>query len=160
MGVGKTSLGKKLAKELGWQFIDTDKLIENNIGLTIPEIFKEKGEEFFRVQEKHCLTELKSLQNHVISVGGGLPCFGENMNDLNSIGTTIYLQLEIKEIINRLEQSKKSRPLLSGLADKNLESYIINKLQERESFYMLANYTIRPDRYFLENCIQLLKSIE
>jgi len=160
MGVGKTSLGKKLAKELGWQFVDTDKWIENKIGITISEIFNEKGEDFFREQEKYCLSELKSLENCVISVGGGLPCFGENMNKLNSFGTTIYLQLESKEIMKRLNQSKKSRPLLLGLEDKELEVYITNKLQERAQFYTLANHTVRPDRYFLEKCIQLIKSTE
>lgn len=160
MGVGKTSLGKKLAKELGWKFIDTDKWIENKTGLTIPVIFKDKGEEFFREQEKFCLNEIKAFENHVISVGGGLPCFGENMNYLNAFGTTIYLKLEAEEINNRLDLSKKNRPLLSDLKDAELETYIHNKLQEREPFYKLANYTIRPDRYFLENCLKLVKSTE
>ena len=158
MGVGKTSLGKKLAKQLGWKFIDTDKWIENKTGLTIPEIFKVKGEEFFREQEKVCLTEIKALENHVISAGGGLPCFGENMKNLNSFGTTIYLKIETEEILNRLNQSKQNRPLLSDLKNTELETYINNKLQEREPFYKLANYMIRPDRYFLENCLQLVKS--
>jgi shikimate kinase len=156
MGVGKTSLGKKLAKELGWGFVDSDKMIENKTGLKIPEIFDWQGESGFRDLEKNCVEELKSLRSTVISVGGGLPCFGENMKNLNSFGTTIYLKLESKEIVKRLHQSKINRPLLNGLNENELEIYINEKLIERENFYKLAHFTIRPDRFFLENCMRLL----
>ncbi|MFM7661841.1 MAG: shikimate kinase [Bacteroidota bacterium] len=158
MGVGKTSLGKKLAKELGWEFVDTDKWIEKKVNLKIIEIFKAHGEDYFREVESSCLNELINLRNTVISVGGGLPCFGENMSMLNSFGCTIYLKLEVKEIVKRIGQSKISRPLLDNLDSVEMETFILKTLYERERFYSMAKYTIRPDIYFIDN--SLLKYFE
>ena len=156
MGVGKTSLGKKLAKKLNWQFLDTDKWIEKKTGLAITSIFEQKGEVYFRELERNCIEELRVLQNTVISVGGGLPCFGDAMESLKSFGTTIYLKLEPQEIARRLSESKIERPLLVGMHSEDLARYIENKLNERELFYAQAQFTIRPDRDFLESVEKIL----
>ena len=157
MGVGKTSLGKKLAKKLNWQFLDTDKWIEKKTGLAITAIFEQKGEVYFRELERNCIDESRVLQNTVISVGGGLPCFGDAMSVLNSFGTTIYLKLEPQEIARRLSESKIERPLLVGMHGEDLARYIENKLNEREQFYEQAQHTVRPDRFFLENSEKLIR---
>jgi shikimate kinase len=156
MGVGKTSLGKKLAKKLNWQFLDTDKWIEKKTGLAITAIFEQKGEVYFRELERNCIDELRVLQNTVISVGGGLPCFGDAMESLKSFGTTIYLKLEAKEIARRLAESKIERPLINGLKENELEKYVEKKLLEREKHYSKAKYTLRPDRDFLESVEKIL----
>jgi shikimate kinase len=155
MGVGKTSLGKKLAKKLGCNFIDSDKWIEKKTGKSIPEIFQTEGEAYFRELEKICVNELKEIKNTVVSVGGGLPCFNDTMKDLNVIGSTVYLKLEPKELVRRLSESKIERPLLQGLTGDDLESFIEGKLLLREVFYSQAHFTIRPDRDFLDNCFKL-----
>ena len=160
MGVGKTSLGKKLAKKMGYDFLDTDKLIEQKTGLTIPEIFEQNGEAYFRKLERNCVEEIKVIQNTVISVGGGLPCFGDTMDSLKSFGITIYLKLEAKEIARRLAESKIERPLLNGHSGDDIERYIEEKLKDREPFYSQAQYTLRPDRFFLENSEKLLIEID
>jgi len=160
MGVGKTSLGKKLAKKMGYDFLDTDKWIEQKIGLTIPEIFEQNGEAYFRKLERNCVEEIKVIQNTVISVGGGLPCFGNTMDSLKSFGITIYLKLEAKEIARRLAESKIERPLLHGHSGDDIERYIEEKLKDREPFYSQAQYTLRPDRFFLENSEKLLIEID
>ena len=160
MGVGKTSLGKKLAKKMGYDFIDTDKWIEQKTGLSIPEIFEQNGEAYFRKLERNCVEEIKVIQNTVISVGGGLPCFGDTMDSLKSFGITIYLKLEAKEIARRLAESKIERPLLHGLSGDDIERYIEEKLKDREPFYSQAQYTLRPDRFFLENSEKLLIEID
>ncbi len=157
MGVGKTSLGKKLAKKLNWQFLDTDKWIEKKTGLSIPAIFEQKGEVYFRELERNCIDESRVLQNTVISVGGGLPCFGDAMSVLNSFGTTIYLKLEPQEIARRLSESKIERPLINGLKENELEKYVEKKLLEREKHYSKAKYTLRPDREFIENYLKIIE---
>lgn len=157
MGVGKTSLGKKLAKKMGYDFIDTDKWIEQKTGLSIPEIFEQNGEAYFRKLERNCVEEIKVIQNTVISVGGGLPCFGNTMELLKSFGITIYLKLEAKEIARRLAESKIERPLINGLKENELEKYVEKKLLEREKHYSKAKYTLRPDREFIENYLKIVE---
>ena len=158
MGVGKTSIGKKLSKQLNWKFLDTDKLIEKKIGLPIPEIFNQLGEDFFREQEKEILNEIASLENVVVSVGGGLPCFFDNMDRLNEIGTTVYLKLEPEFIVQRLLESKIKRPLISNLSEKQVEEFVIDKLTIREKYYLLANVEIRADRFACEHILNLISS--
>lgn len=155
MGVGKTSLGKKLAKMLGLNFIDTDKWIEKKTGKSISEIFQTDGEAHFRELEKNCVLELKGIENTVVSVGGGLPCYNDSIKKLNDLGSTIYLKLDSKEISRRLSESKMERPLVKDLEGNNLERYIEEKLVSREPFYSQAHFTIRPDRKFLEECKKL-----
>ena len=89
MGSGKTTLGKKLAKKLGFEFLDTDDFIEDSTNKSIPEIFNELGEDGFRKLEYDVLNAL-DVNNCVISVGGGMPCFYNNIDTLNSIGVTCY----------------------------------------------------------------------
>ena len=156
MGVGKTSIGKKLSKQLNWKLLDTDKLIEKKIGLPIPEIFNQLGEDFFREQEKEILNEIASLENVVVSVGGGLPCFFDNMDRLNEIGTTVYLKLEPEFIVQRLLESKIKRPLIEGMTPIQLQSFIEKKSMEREVFYELAYFVVRPDKRTISEIVDLL----
>ena len=158
MGVGKTSIGKKLSKQLNWKFIDTDKLIEKKIGLPISEIFNQFGEDFFRTEEKEILNEIASLENVIVSVGGGLPCFFDNMYRLNEIGTTVYLKLEPEFIVQRLLESKIKRPLIEGMTPIELEEFVISRLSERELFYARSNYSIRADRFACEQIFNLISS--
>ncbi|MCF8407548.1 MAG: shikimate kinase [Crocinitomicaceae bacterium] len=158
MGVGKTSIGKKLSKQLNWKFLDTDKLIEKKIGLPIPEIFNQLGEDFFREQEREILNEIASLENVVVSVGGGLPCFFDNMDRLNNIGTTVYLKLEPEFIVQRLLESKIKRPLTVNLIETQLKDFVKVKLTERERYYSLAMYGFRADRYACEQIFNLISS--
>ena len=80
MGSGKTTAGKKLASLLGWSYIDLDKKIEEYEGKSIPEIFSENGEEYFRITESRLLKKLDVGNNTVISTGGGTPCYCNNMD--------------------------------------------------------------------------------
>ena len=158
MGVGKTSIGKKLSKQLNWKFLDTDKLIEKKIGLPIPEIFNQLGEDFFREQEREILNEIASLENVVVSVGGGLPCFFDNMDRLNNIGITVYLKLEPEFIVQRLLESKIKRPLTENLIETQLNDFVKVKLTERERYYSLAMYGFRADRFACEQIFNLISS--
>lgn len=139
MGSGKTSLGKKLAKRLNLQFFDTDKYIEQMEGMTIETIFKEHGEEVFRMKEKMVIDELMNSDNLLLSTGGGLPCYNNLMAQLNELGTTIYLKRPAKELANRIINSKKKRPITDGKTPEELILLIEQMLQSRSQHYEQAH---------------------
>ena len=143
MGSGKTTIGKLLAKKLGYSFIDMDHHIEEKQFKTISQIFKEKGEEEFRRLEQNCLHEVADFENVIISTGGGAPCFFDNMDYMNSHGLTIYLKLTAEELAVRLELVGISkRPLLAGKSRDELRQFIAEGLQKREPFYEKAAYSL------------------
>lgn len=142
---GKSTVGKRLAKKLGYDFADTDKIIENKYRLSVERIFEKYGEQTFRLLEKEILEEVKSLDNIVIATGGGLPCFGDNMKTLKQIGRTIYLKMSAKSIIARHKHSKRPRPLLKDKDDEQLLDFVSKNLEEREFFYQQADIIIRGE---------------
>jgi shikimate kinase len=139
MGSGKTTAGKKLADCLGWSFIDLDKVIEEHCRMTIPQIFTEYGEAYFRKVEAEALTNFKDHHEIVIATGGGSPCYSGNMDHMLENGIVIYLKLTPVQLLNRLEGSQDERPLLKDLSYDQLLSYIEKKLDEREPFYNRAH---------------------
>ena len=112
MGVGKTTIGKILSKELDVEFIDLDKYIENRYRKTIQEIFSEKGEDKFRIIEREMLREVSTFQNVLISTGGGTPCFFDNMEVMNRRGITVYVKASVEQLVSRLVASKNVRPII------------------------------------------------
>ena len=143
MGCGKTTLGKKLAKHLNYNFIDLDSYIEKKTNKTITEIFENKGEKKFRIVERESLMEVCKKDNFVIATGGGTPCFFDNMQKILDSGKVIYLKKEIEDLLGRLETEKRQRPLIKNKSVKELESFIRNKLSEREYFYKKSNYILQ-----------------
>lgn len=144
MGAGKTTLGKQLAKKMAFDFIDSDKEIEQITQKTIPQIFEERGEDGFRKLEREWL-ECLDRDEVVISLGGGTPCFNSNMDLINQLGESIYIQLTPAELAVRLKNSKTKRPLIDAIKDdKNkLETFIADLLAKREVFYKKASYTVQ-----------------
>jgi len=147
MGVGKTSKGRKLAKRLGIRFADMDVLIEEEIGMSVQEIFNTKGEAWFREKEREVLHELgNSPENMVISTGGGVPCFYDNMCFINETGFSVYLQMSPEALVRRLTRSNKPvRPLLKDKTETELLEFISGKLSEREHFYLQAKAVINVE---------------
>ena len=131
MGAGKTTVGKKLSKRLGYFFIDTDCEIEEEQGCTISEIFKYGGEICFRDLETNMLQQLQSKQNLVIATGGGMVMRQENRNLMQNLGTRVYLKVGLEELIRRLKKDKK-RPLLQEA--RPIER-ITEMLEQRKSIY-------------------------
>jgi shikimate kinase len=143
MASGKSTLGKKLSKHLNYSFIDTDKVIEKELGKTIPQIFKDSGEQAFRDYEENTLAELvKSTNNKVISTGGGLPCNQKNLDLMLKNGVVIFLELDLKSILNRFKASKTKRPLLANLSEIELTEKTNTLYQQRENYYKQAHITI------------------
>jgi len=155
MGVGKTSLGKKLANKLNYTFLDTDQFIEKKENLSVSEIFEKKGEEYFRQLENELVSNLP-CEKHVIATGGGLPCRKENIYNLNKCGITIYLHRPVKELAARLSQAKNKRPLIAALTDEELLEFIDSKLEEREPFYNQCQIIANRNQQTPENLIELI----
>jgi shikimate kinase len=139
MGSGKSTAGKKLTSLLSWSFIDLDKRIEEYIGKTIPEIFSQFGEDYFRDVEEEVLKSLRNQTNTVISTGGGTPCHGSNMEYMLETGLTIYLKLTPEQLKSRLSESTGERPLIKDISHEGLLGYIEEKLAFREIFYKRAD---------------------
>ncbi|MVN90434.1 shikimate kinase [Mucilaginibacter aquatilis] len=139
MGSGKTTLGRKLATRLNYQFIDLDHVLEEQAGMTIAEYFASFSETAFRVAESEILKSTAYPENAVISTGGGLPCFFDNMEWMNANGTTLYINLNPKALISRLGNNKDDRPILRDKHGDELLAFITEKLEERNAFYLKAN---------------------
>ena len=141
MGSGKTTMGRKLAGYLGYLFIDLDKILEDEAGMSIAEFFKRNGEEAFREFERRMLQSSTFNDNTVIATGGGAPCFFDNMEWMNKNGTTVYLMMSPKGLVDRLKHST-DRPLIKGLNEEEMLKFIAGKLEERELFYKQATYVV------------------
>jgi 3-dehydroquinate synthase len=142
MGTGKTSVGKELSRRLGYQFVDTDALIEEREKMPISLIFKEKGEKYFRTVERAVVEEVSHKINVVVATGGGVIKNKDNVNDLRRKGIIIWLKAEPGTILKRVMLEEGKRPLLD-VADPINE--IKKLLFEREEFYMQSDISINTD---------------
>lgn len=154
MGCGKTTFGRKLAKQLEWDFIDLDDYIEANQKASIQEIFSSKGEAYFRGLESNALEEASKWEKTVISTGGGTPCFNNNINFINNIGLSIYIKLSPEVLKYRLKGGRSKRPLIANLSDAELLSFIKHKLAERSEDYskseIIFEYSVDREASFTE----------
>ena len=157
MGSGKSTLGKKLAKKLDLPFFDLDKYIEEYTGVTISEIFKAKGELHFRELETQLLTKLISNNNrYLIAVGGGAPCFNNNIDLINNNGTSIYLKYNVGILASRLFIAKAERPLIANKTKEELVDFISKLLSEREQFYTQSKIVVEGNNINPKQVLDLL----
>ena len=139
MGVGKSTIGKKLAKKLKIKFIDLDKIIEKRESNSIKDIFEIKGEDYFRkIEKKVALQELKKV-NAVIALGGGAFLNKDIRKEVEESAVSFWLDLNMKSILKRLKNSKK-RPLLNR---ENLPQTVNKIYLERKKFYNQSKYRIK-----------------
>lgn len=143
MGCGKTTVGRELANHLRLPFIDTDELIEEREGQSIPHIFKIQGEDYFRQMERRIIEEVTSLDGHIVSLGGGAVMNPDNWRRITQSGQTVTLAFPPGIIANRLS-SQGNRPLLhdSGI---NLLTMIEYLSKQRESAYQKADVVLYYD---------------
>lgn len=154
MASGKSEVGRILAKKLNIQFIDLDSYIEEKEQLSITEIFKTKGEIYFRKKEGEYLQELLNLsENFVLSLGGGTPCYGNNMEYIENKASSFYLKASIDTIFERIKNETSQRPLVASIGIENLKEYIAKHLFERNPFYERANHTILANQKTVDQIV-------
>ena len=145
MCVGKTTIGKELAKRRGQMFYDLDWYIEERFRKRVPQIFAEEGEEAFRKKERNMLHEVAEYENVVVSCGGGTPCFFDNIDYMNQAAEVIYLKASPETILSHLKISKGKRPLLEGMSPEELQTFVTDQIQTREDFYLRARHVVDVD---------------
>ncbi|MEM6721238.1 MAG: shikimate kinase [Bacteroidota bacterium] len=161
MASGKSSVSKLLGTTLELPVLDLDTYIETQEGKTIPEIFETKSEIYFRMREHHYLKEvLETQQEMILSLGGGTPCYSNNMELIHKYTKhTFYLQTSIMEIVNRVKDEKAQRPLISGISDEDLPEFIGKHLFERNVFYQQATHSVLTDKKTIEKLVVEIKHL-
>jgi len=158
MASGKTSLGKKLAEKLNYNFIDLDDYIEDEENLSVSEIFKSKGEIYFRKQESHYLKVLINRERDtILSVGGGTPCFSGNIEFiLNAENVkSIYLKASLSTLVEKLMRKKAKRPLIAHIETiEEMTEFIGKHLFERIQFYNQAEINVTIDNKTKDDIVE------
>lgn len=142
MGSGKSAVGKLLAENTGRLFIDLDSEIEKRERRSVAEVFKVKGEPYFRQLETLSLRELLKKENLVIATGGGTFAVAENFQLIKSRAVSVYLRASEEELLSRLKPETDARPLLSGKNADELKQFIHNTLALRKPYYKQADITV------------------
>jgi shikimate kinase len=152
MGTGKSTAGKKIADCLGWPFIDTDVLIEEETEMTIPTIFAERGEPYFRALERAVIARVCLETGKVIATGGGAMTTEENIRVLKENGTVICLTAQPEVILSRV-QSHTGRPLLQG---EDPLSRITTLLNARAEAYEKADFTVDTSHLTVDEVVEAI----
>jgi shikimate kinase len=147
MASGKSTIGKEISKKLDMNFIDLDVYVSEQEKRSIPEIFKIKGEIYFRKIENIYLKELLNNEgDFVLSLGGGTPCYANNMELIKSSkAKSIYIQVSIPTLVARLIKEKSTRPLVADLENEKITEFVAKHLFERRFFYEQAATTLNTE---------------
>lgn len=147
MGVGKTSLAKKIANKVGISCYDLDEIIEKRENSSIESIFKNKGEVYFRRVEHQLFKDfIEKEDDFVLSLGGGTPCYANNHVFLqNEDVISIYLKASINTLTEKLKNKREKRPLVKNLAIDELQEYIAKHLFDRSFYYQQSKITVEVD---------------
>lgn len=142
-GSGKSTLGKPVAETLGVPFVDLDVQIEERAGKAVKDIFSTQGEDYFRQLESQLLREWAgSEKSFVMATGGGAPCFHKGIEIINETGISIFLDVSIEELLNRVSRNK-DRPLLKSTDKEEQEERIRSLFQKRIAIYRQAKITLK-----------------
>lgn len=155
---GKTTVGRKLATKLGFQWLDLDQVFECTFHTTIPIFFKKYGEEAFRKIEQKLLHNTTDLDDVVISTGGGTPCHFDNIQWMNKHGKSVYFDVTVDTLLRRAAVSKKPRPILAGMSEAERSEYIRQQLAQRLPFYQKAQIIFPADDPDLNQLARLVTS--
>lgn len=157
MGSGKTTLGKAYSVANGLQFIDLDWYIEERMHKSVSDLFIERGEDGFRRLEQKMLHEVGDFEDVLIACGGGTPCFFDNMNYMNKMGETVFLDVSPEVLFRRLKVAKAKRPLLANKTDGELMQTITSALEKRLPYYTKAKWCFNAEE--LENYVQIDRAV-
>ena len=161
MGSGKTTIAKKIKQITKMQFIDMDQEIVNRVGMSIPDIFKNKGEVFFRNLETNLLKEIQNKEGVVVSCGGGVVLKEENIVEMRKAGTVVLLKASPETVYRRVSQGT-NRPILNGNMNRK---YIKDLMKVRQEQYQRAAHIVvitdkKVVRQISQEIIELVKDWE
>lgn len=137
---GKSTLGEALARKMGWEFADTDRLMEASTGLTVPQLISSHGDEAFRRLETDALESCLSRDQLVVATGGGLPAYHQNMDRMMRAGLTLWLNPHPEEMVRRIASSDGQRPMFAGLKNEEIMAKLAEIMEQRRHFYEKAAF--------------------
>lgn len=156
MGAGKSYWGARLATLFRLTFFDSDRVIEKRLNLSVAQIFRLRGEEYFRAQESLFLQEkLSSKVQFICATGGGMPVYNGNLARMQELGTTIFLDCSAEVLFARIKHTMQSRPLL---ARTNLQVWIANELARRLEIYQQADYILPADKLIIQQFLPIIRN--
>lgn len=154
MASGKSVVGKELAKQLNYEFIDLDVYIELKEQKSVSTIFSQSGEIYFRNKETEYLKEIFSKkENFILSLGGGTPCYGQNMEIVLKNSQSFYLQTSLNTLHARLLNEKLNRPLVASIEPSKLREFIAKHIFERSFFYDKANHIVSTNEQTVQQVV-------
>ncbi|MFN8356744.1 MAG: shikimate kinase [Spirosomataceae bacterium] len=153
---GKSTLGRQLAKQLGYHYFDMDKVIEELEQMTVAEIFAQKGEEYFRKLERKVIKTLPIDSRLVVSTGGGAPCFFDNISLIKSKGRSIYFDVPVETLYERMLNTKRNDRPLYQKDDPTLITTLRQKYIDRQPFYTQADLVIAGADITIEQVLEAL----
>ncbi|HMO33960.1 MAG TPA: shikimate kinase [Lacibacter sp.] len=151
MGCGKTFWARQWSQASGLKCYDLDHEIEQRERQSVTALFKERGEDAFRLLERDTLRTFLKLDNYIMSCGGGTPCFFDNMERMNAAGITIYLKSSVPELVERLRQEKETRPLIRDVSGELLDEFITARLELRRGCYSQSMFHLHTRHLSNEN---------
>ena len=159
MGAGKTTAARRLAQRLGWAVADTDDLFEAKYKISVCDFFNKYDEPLYRKLESEVLKETESLENVVISTGGGTACYFDNMDWMNQHGLTVFLRISQKAVVDRLVHAKRKRPLAEGKTEEELAAFVEQHYTERLPFYEQSRITVKAEDIDLDSLVKQVEEL-
>ncbi|MBD3582840.1 shikimate kinase [Flavobacterium selenitireducens] len=147
MGSGKSTIGKKIAQMTGLPFRDLDDIVEQMTGMPISQLFKQKGELYFRkIEHEAFKSAMESHESFVLSLGGGTPAYANNHLMLNGENVvSFYLRACVETLFERLKGESENRPLIAGKANGEMKEHIAKNLFDRSYYYNQSSHAIAID---------------
>jgi shikimate kinase len=160
MGSGKSTIGPILANTIGYDFIDVDRSVETSMGKTVNQIFREHGEEHFRVLERTLIAQMSTRPHIVVSLGGGTIADPENFGVIRATGILVYLKTTPEQLFRRLHH-KSDRPVLrteegEQLPEGELRARILDLYKRREPLYAKADIVVHTDEVKVGKTVDLI----
>ena len=159
MGAGKTTAARRLANRLGWNVADTDDMFEAKYHISVCDFFHKYDEPLYRKLESEVLKSTESLENVVISTGGGTACYFDNMEWMNQHGLTIFMRISTEAVVNRLMNAKRKRPLAEGKSEEELTAFVSQHYASRIPFYEQARLTAKSENLDLDGLIGQIRAL-
>ena len=159
MGAGKTTAARRLAQRMGWEVVDTDALFEEKYKISVCDFFNKYDEPLYRKLESEVLKETESLENVVVSTGGGTACYFDNMDWMNQHGLTVFLRISPKAVVDRLLHAKRKRPLAEGKSETELTEFVNQHYASRLPFYEQAQITVKSEDLDLDDLVRRLEGL-